>query len=163
MQSFGKETSPVVHEWVTSHISCFQKCISRSFLWFPERANYSVSLFFYAFQWRSQLMPRGTIQSYWEQLPYSLKYNCEWFACFHHRTGNMRHVYIQTELCVFVCVYSALSESRRNPVFPSHSSHGEKFLSSHSVTQMLLSHVCLSSVSFRAGCLPVCWSSLHTL
>ncbi len=71
---------------------------------------------------------------YWEHLPYSLKYNCGWFACFHHRMEDMRHVYIQTKLCVCVCVCWALSGSCRNPVFPSHSSHGEKFLSSHSVT-----------------------------
>ena len=46
-------------------------------------------------------------------------------------------------VCVCVCVCVQLFESCLNPALPSHSSHGEKFLSSHSVTQMFTFFSCL--------------------
>lgn len=69
-----------------------------------------------------------------------------WMTCmFLSQNGGYEAcLYTNTTVCVCACVWFSL-----NPVFPSHISHGEKFLSSHSVTQMLLTHVYLSSVSSK--------------
>lgn len=106
---------------ITKAIKYYKKIYKyECFLWFPKKI-FRVFPSFYKqiISLESQLIPAVRGATVLGTIPTLIHIpNCGWLACFFHRMEDMRHVYIQTQLCVCVRVCGFPWTLYSPPTFP---------------------------------------------